>query len=72
MVELMSLKIIYLLRLILSFTHVLKIFVQESDINCDSCFQKFWQIESSETKAKIISDYSKHHETSLPWKEHCE
>ena len=39
----------------------------------------FCQIESSETKAKNISDYSKHvyfnghkYETPLPWKEHCE
>ena len=52
--------------------------VQENDFNYDSCFQKFWQIESSETKAKNISDYSKHvyfngrkYETPLPWKEHC-
>ena len=44
----------------LSSTHVLKISVQESDINYDSCFQKFWQIESSETKAKSFSDFSKH------------
>ena len=44
----------------LSSTYVLKISVQESDINYDSCFQKFWQIESSETKAKSFSDYSKH------------
>ena len=43
----------------LSFTHVLKISVQESDINYDSCFQRYWQIESSETKAKRFSDYSK-------------
>ena len=63
----------------LSSTHVLKISVQESDINYDSCFQKFWQIESSETKAKSFSDYSKHvyfnghkYETPLPWKKHCE
>ena len=58
--------------------HVLKISVQESDINYDSCFQKFWQIESSETKAKDFSDYSKHvyfngrkYETPLPWKKYC-
>ena len=44
----------------LSSTHVLKISVQESDINYDSCLRKFWQIESSEIKAKNISDYSKH------------
>ena len=44
----------------LSSTHVLKIHVQESDINYDSFFQKFWQIEISETKAKSFSDYSKH------------
>ena len=63
----------------LSSTHVLKISVQESDINYDSCFQKFSQIESSETKAKSFSDYSKHvyfnghkYETPLPWKKHCE
>ena len=64
---------------IISSTSVLKIYVQESDINYGSCFEKFWQIESSETKAENISDYSKHvyfnghkHETPLPWKEHCE
>ena len=63
----------------LSSIHVLKISVQESDINYDSCFQKFWQIESSETKAKSFSDYSKHvyfnghkYETPLPWKKDCE
>ena len=63
----------------LSSTHVLKIYVQESDFNYGSCFEKFWQIESSEAKAKNISDYSKHvyfnghnYETPLPWKEHCE
>ena len=63
----------------LSSTHVLKIFVQKSDINYNSCFQKFWQIESSETKAKCFSDCSKHvyfnghkYETPLPWKKHCE
>ena len=63
----------------LSSTHVLKTFVQESDINYDSCFQKFSQIESSETKAKCFSDCSKHvyfnghkYETPLPWKKHCE
>ena len=63
----------------LSSTHVLKICVQESEINYDNCFQKFWQIESSETKAKSFSDYSKHvyfnghkYETPLPWKKHCE
>ena len=63
----------------LSSTHVLKLSVQESDINYDSCFQKFRQIESSETKAKSFSDYPKHvyfnchkYETPLPWKEHCE
>ena len=44
----------------LSSTYVLKISVQESDINYDSCFQKFWHIESCETKAKSCSDYSKH------------
>ena len=31
----------------LSSIHVLKISVQENDINYDSCFQKFWQIEIS-------------------------
>ena len=63
----------------LSSTHVLKISVQESDINYDNCFQKFWQIESSETKAKSFSNYSKHvyfnghiYETPLPRKKHCE
>ena len=62
-----------------SSTHVLKTSVQESDINYDSCFQKFWQIESSETKAKSFSDYPKHvyfnghkYETLLPWKKYCE
>ena len=63
----------------LSSTHVLKISVQESDINYDSFFQKFWQIERSETKAKSFSDCPKHiyfnghkYETPLPWKKHCE
>ena len=63
----------------LSSTHVLRISVQESNINYDSFFQKFWQIESSETKAKSFSDYSKHvyfnghkYETPLPWRKHCE
>ena len=63
----------------LSSTHVLKISVQVSDINCDSCFKKFWQIGSSEAKATNISDYSKHiyfsghkYKTLLPWKKHCE
>ena len=63
----------------LSSTHVLKIFVQESNINYDSFFQNFWQIESSEIKAKSFSDYSKHvyfnghkYETPLPWRKHCE
>ena len=63
----------------LSSTHVLKTFVQDSDINYDSCFQKFSQIESSETKAKCFTDCSKHvyfnghkYETPLPWKKHCE
>ena len=31
----------------LSSTQLLKMSVQESDINYDSCFQKFWEIESS-------------------------
>ena len=59
----------------LSSTHVLKISVQESDIDYDSCFQTFWHIESSETRAKGFSDYSKHvyfngrkYETPLPRK----
>ena len=63
----------------LSSTHVLKISVQESDINCDSCFQKSWQIESTDTKAKSFSDYSKHvyfndhkYDTPLPWEKHYE
>ena len=38
----------------LSSTHVLKISFQESNINCDSCFQKSWQIESTESKAKFF------------------
>ena len=63
----------------LSSTHGLKVSVMKSDFNYESCFQKFWQIESSETKAKNISDYSKRiyfddhkYETPLPWKKHCE
>ena len=61
----------------LSSTHALKISVQESNINYHSCFQKFWQTESSETKTK--NTYSKYvyfndhkYETPLPWKEHSE
>ena len=63
----------------LSSTHVSKTSAQEIDINYDSCFQTFWQIESSETKTKSFSDYSKHvyfnshkYETSLAWKKQCE